>query len=71
MFSPPNIEYDNISPSTSYVDKSIINDSSSLVVKSPIDDNTGASFIALTVTVKPCEADRLPSLTVTINDSLP
>ena len=58
------------SPSTSEAERATTTSWSSAVWADAL-AATGATFTAFTVTVKLCEADNSPSLTVAINDSLP
>ena len=63
--------YESASPSTSVADKRMLRTPSSSIALLPIADNTGASLTASTVTVITCDATYSPSVTDTVNCSLP
>ena len=63
--------YVNKSPSTSDPDNKKLREPSSFILLSPTDARAGASLTAFTVTVIFCESVSSPSLTDTVNVSLP
>ena len=71
IFVPGVTLYSNTSPSTSNADNNKLSEISSSIALSPTDARTGASLTAFTVTVILCESLYSPSLTDTVNTSLP
>ena len=71
MSVPLDTLYNNSSPSTSLPDKLVLPEPSSSKDTLEISARTGASLTGLTVKVNVSEADKSPSLTVTVKDSLP
>ena len=71
IFWPTLIEYSKSLLSISLADNNTTFVPPSCIVWSEIESNTGASLTGLTVTKIFCESVYSPSLTVTVNDSVP